>query len=102
MTADHDVTDVMNGTEARFHGSSVSGTTTKTWRPGLSSFQPTAYAANRTREREVGRGREAGERDADAPDHCAWSHLHVCTVADFSGVVGVSTGNYTFVVTHET
>ena len=40
--ADQDATDVAKGTVARFQGSSESGTTTKTWRPGLFSGHPTA------------------------------------------------------------
>ncbi len=54
ITVDQDITDVANGTVARFHGSSVSGITTKTSKPGLSRGQPIAYAANRTRDRTLG------------------------------------------------
>ena len=57
ITVDQDATEVANGTVARFHGSSVSGITTKTCRPGLPSRQPTAYAANRMRERAARAGR---------------------------------------------
>jgi len=56
IIVDQDATEVAKGTVARFHGSSVLGITTKTCRPGLPSRQPTAYAANRMRERRLGPG----------------------------------------------
>jgi hypothetical protein len=48
---DHDETAVAKGTEARFHGSFVSGMTMKICSPGLVRNQPPAYAAKRMPER---------------------------------------------------
>jgi hypothetical protein len=42
MTVDHDVTEVAKGIVARFHGSSVSGTTMNTCSPGLFRNHPPA------------------------------------------------------------
>ncbi len=51
IAVDHDATEVANGTVARFHGSSESGTTVKSWSPGRSRNQPQAKPASRMGER---------------------------------------------------
>ena len=83
IAIDQDATAVAKGTVARFHGSSVSGTTTKICRPGLPRIH--AGRTPRTGCASAWSGRMRSKRDhPGAPDHCPRSHLHDST----SGPIG--------------